>query len=61
MAQSEDVEIERVFQPQPSGDAWKNRPGVVYWNKTLEPEETWKIDIGYTITYPKEGSVSGLP
>ena len=61
VAQSEDVEIERVFQPQPSGDAWKNRPGVVYWNKTLEPEETWKIDIGYTITYPKEGSVSGLP
>ena len=61
VAQSEEVEVERVFQPQPNGETWKNRPGVVYWNKTLSPDETWKIDVGYTITYPKEGSVSGLP
>jgi len=61
VAQSEEVEIERVFQPQPSGEAWKNRPGVVYWSKTLSSDEVWKIDVGYTITYPKEGSVSGLP
>lgn len=61
VAQSSEIEIEKAFQPQPNGETWKNRPGVVYWSKTLAPAETWKIDVGYTITYPKEGSVSGLP
>ena len=61
VAQSQEVEVERSFQPLPSGETWKNRPGVVYWNKKLAPDETWKIDVGYTITYPKEGSVSGMP
>ena len=61
VAQLEEIEVERTFQPQPVGESWKDRPGVVYWNKTLSPDETWKIGVDYTITYPKEGSVSGLP
>ncbi len=61
IAQSDEIDVERGFKPQPSGDSWKNRPGVVFWNKTLVPDETWKIGVDYTITYPKEGSVSGLP
>lgn len=61
VAQSEEIEVERTFEPQPGGDSWKDRPGVVFWNKALAPNETWKIGVDYTITYPKEGSVSGLP
>ena len=61
VAQSEEIEVERSFQPAPSGEDWKGRPGVMYWSKKLAPKENWKIDIGYTISYPKEGSVSGLP
>ena len=61
VAQSQEIEVERSFQPAPSGEAWKERPGVVFWKKNLAPDETWKIDVGYTISYPKEGSVSGLP
>lgn len=61
VAQSEEIEIEKTFRPQPGGQDWKDRPGVVYWNKTLAPDESWKIEVGYSITYPKEGSVSGLP
>lgn len=61
VAQSQEIEVERSFQPAPSGEGWKNRTGVVYWNKKLAPDESWKIEVGYTISYPKEGSVSGLP
>ena len=61
VAQSEEIEIEHSFQPAPSGTDWKNRPGVVYWSKKLAPKESWKIDVGYTISYPNEGSVSGMP
>ena len=61
VAQSQEIEIERTFLPAPSGEDWKNRQGVVYWNKKMAPDEKWTIEAAYTITYPKEGSVSGLP
>ena len=61
VAQSQEIEVECSFQPMPAGDAWKNRQGVVFWQKKLAPDEAWKIDVSYTVTYPKEGSVSGLP
>jgi len=61
VSQSEEIEVERLLQPAPSEIDWKGRPGVIGWKKELAPSETWKIDVGYTITYPKEGSVSGLP
>ncbi len=61
VSQSEEINVERILQPAPGEVDWKGRPGVVGWKKQLAPSETWKIDVGYTITYPKEGSVSGLP
>ncbi|MEI7429214.1 MAG: DUF4139 domain-containing protein [Betaproteobacteria bacterium] len=61
VSQSEEIEVERLLQPPPTEVDWKGRPGVVGWKKQLAPNETWKINVGYTITYPKEGSVSGLP
>lgn len=61
VSQSEEIDVERTLQPAPTEIDWKGRPGVVGWKKQLAPNETWKIDVGYTITYPKEGSVSGLP
>ena len=61
VSQSEEIEIERSFQPKPTGEDWKNRPGVVYWSKKLAPKENWKIDVTYTISYPQEGRVSNLP
>ena len=61
VSQSEEIDVERTLQPAPTEIDWKGRPGVIGWKKQLAPNETWKIDAGYTITYPKEGSVSGLP
>jgi len=61
VSQSEEIDVERILQPAPTEIDWKGRPGVIGWKKQLAPNETWKIDVGYSITYPKEGSVSGLP
>jgi len=61
VSQSEEIDVVRSLQPAPTEIDWKGRPGVIAWKKQLAPSETWKIDVGYTITYPKEGSVSGLP
>lgn len=58
---SEEVEVERSFRPAPDEENWKGRSGVVAWSRKLAPNETWKIDVGYTVTYPKDGWVTGLP
>ena len=61
VSQSEEVVVERDFHPAPSEENWKGRTGVVGWRKRLGLGETWAIDVGYAISYPKEGSVNGLP
>lgn len=58
---SEEIEVERSFRPMPDEENWQERSGVAAWRRTLAPNETWKIDVGYTVTYPKDGRVTGLP
>lgn len=57
---SEEIKVNHTFAPQPGIMAWQQRQGVVAWEKRLAPGETMKINVGYTITYPKEGTVSGM-
>ena len=57
---SEEVKVKQTFSPQPGIAAWEQRQGVVGWEKTMAPNETLKINVGYDITYPKEGTVSGM-
>lgn len=57
---SEEIKVKQTFTPQPGIAAWEQRQGVVGWEKTLAPNETMKINVGYNITYPKEGTVSGM-
>ena len=57
---SEEIKVKQVFSPQPGIAAWEQRQGVVGWEKTMAPNETMKINVGYSITYPKEGTVGGM-
>jgi uncharacterized protein (TIGR02231 family) len=58
---SDEIKVESVFEPQPAVKDWERRQGVAAWEKILAPGEAMKIKVRYTIRYPKEGSVSGLP
>lgn len=58
---SEEVKVQTSFQPEPTIEAWEKRRGVVGWETVIEPKQTLKFNVDYTITYPKEGTVSGLP
>lgn len=57
---SEEIKVKQVFSPQPGIAAWEQRQGVVGWEKTMAPNETMKINVGYNISYPKEGTVGGM-
>jgi len=57
---SEEIKVKQTFSPQPGIAMWEQRQGVVGWEKTMAPNETMKINVGYNITYPKEGTVGGM-
>jgi uncharacterized protein (TIGR02231 family) len=61
VAVSDDISVEAAFAPQPKLRDWENRRGVVAWEQSLAPGETLKFAAGYTITYPKDAGVVGLP
>jgi uncharacterized protein (TIGR02231 family) len=58
---SDEVKVEKKFDPKPTQDNWDQKQGVVAWEKSLAPNESLKINLDYEVIYPKEGWVSGLP
>lgn len=61
VAVADTISVDAVFDPQPKKLDWENRPGVVAWEQPLAPGETLKFVADYTITYPKDVAVVGLP
>jgi len=58
---SEEVKVQTNFAPQPTIETWKQRRGVVGWQTVIAPNQALKFNVGYDISYPKEGNVAGLP
>lgn len=61
VAVSDEIAVEAAFEPQPKVKEWERRRGVVAWEQSLAPGETLKFAADYTISYPKDASVIGLP
>jgi hypothetical protein len=58
---NDQISVDAVFEPKPKIKDWEERRGVVAWERVLAPGETLKFAADYTITYPKDVSVAGLP
>lgn len=58
---SEALKVQTQFQPQPTIPQWEQQRGVVGWETAIAPNQTMKVNVNYTVTYPKDGSVTGLP
>jgi uncharacterized protein (TIGR02231 family) len=58
---SEKIAVKTSFDPEPQVRNWEERQGVVAWERSIAPNETVRITVSYTIGYPKEGAVVGLP
>lgn len=58
---SDRIEVRTSFEPKPQTENWENRQGVVAWERQIAPEETVKIALNYTIAYPRDAPVAGLP
>ena len=55
------ITVDAAFEPKPKSANWEERPGVYAWEQPLAPGQTLKFVAGYTITYPKDAVVAGLP
>jgi hypothetical protein len=58
---SDQINVDALFAPQPKTRDWQDKRGVVAWEQSLLPGETLKFVADYTITYPREAAVVGLP
>jgi uncharacterized protein (TIGR02231 family) len=55
------ISVESVLEPKPKTANWEDHKGVNAWEQPLAPGETLKFIADYTITYPKDVAVIGLP
>lgn len=55
------IQVETAFEPKPKSANWEERKGVHAWEQSLAPGETLKFVADYTITYPKDAAIIGLP
>jgi uncharacterized protein (TIGR02231 family) len=58
---SDQIVVKSNFDPKPQTENWEERQGVVAWERPIKPNETVRITVSYTIAYPREGAVVGLP
>jgi len=61
VAVSDQISVDAAFEPKPKHTDWEEKRGVVAWEQPLLPGETLKFVTDYTIRYPKEAVVIGLP
>ena len=55
------IEVHTTFEPKPTTTSWENKRGIHAWEQSLQPGATLKVNLGYTISYPKDAAVVGLP
>src|SRR6266705_2351165 len=58
---NDQIKVEAKFDPKPTNENWEERQGVVAWTRAIAPNQTLKFSVGYAISYPREGAVTGLP
>jgi uncharacterized protein (TIGR02231 family) len=58
---SDQIKVQASFDPKPQVENWEERRGVVAWERPIAPNETLKITLSYIVSYPREGTVVGLP
>lgn len=61
VAVNDQISVQSQFEPKPQKLDWEQRRGVVAWEQPLIPGETLKFAADYTIRYPKDVAVIGLP
>ncbi len=58
VSKDEQITVTRQFTPAPQAGDWLDQPGIVAWTQSVAPGQTARFGADYTISYPKDLSVS---
>ena len=61
VAVNDKIQVEAAFEPKPKTLNWEERRGVTAWEQPLAPGQTLKFVADYTIGYPRDVAIAGLP
>lgn len=61
VARHEDIKVEARFEPPPAEREWRKQPGIVAWTVELAPGQRQRFSADYSIAYPKDARITGLP
>ena len=61
VAVNDKITVESAFEPKPKTLDWEEKRGVTAWEQPLAPGQTLKFVADYTISYPKDVAIAGLP
>ena len=61
VSKTDKIEVKNVkIDPPPAEKNYQDKEGVMLWEVNLAPRDNREIKIQYTLTYPKDTSISGL-
>lgn len=55
------IAVRAGLYPRPAVQNWEERLGVVAWQRSIAPNKTVRVTVSYTVGYPREETVVGLP
>jgi len=56
----EEIRVKAGFDPKPNIEDWKQRRGVVGWERRIAPGDKLKITVDHAIDYPADWAITGL-
>ena len=61
VSKTDKIEVKNIkIDPRPAEKNYQDKKGVMLWEINLAPKDNREIKIQYTLTYPKDTSISGL-
>lgn len=59
-SQNTALKVSTQFSTPPQTTEWQGQSGIYQWQQQLNPQQQFKLDIGYQFKYPKEGYTTGF-
>lgn len=60
LAGEKDIQVKPVWPQMPESTNAEGVKGIVYWQKVLQPGESWTLHHGYNVSYPPGKQIIGL-
>ncbi|QSN61590.1 DUF4139 domain-containing protein [Caballeronia sp. M1242] len=61
ISDASDLAVSTTLKPEPEDASWQGHQGIVAWRRSLAAGQQATVNASYTVTYPSDRTVYGLP